>query len=323
MAFPWAAVAGGVAQAGFGSASINSSRQENNWARNFADSSMEKSHRWALEDWALQNDRDDMLWNRQNAKNLELWNMQNAYNSPQAQMERFEAAGLNRNLIYGQQNQGAGVNTADYNPSPVRNTTNASPSYGHPADFSRLGDIVNQVMAVRQGEANIDLTHAQAEATRKEAAYKDVVTLLTRFNLDQEAPLRLKGMQQDYEYRSGINPLSTEALRLTNKETEGKISHLLQSIIESQQRVSASRQEQTRENSLLSHRKLNLDMSSNKMEAETGKINLDTVYQELINNATKAGVNMKDNLVFRLLEELVHNITHSTKGANKWPTYNK
>ena len=37
-------------------------------------------------------------WN----KNLEMWNLQNMYNSPASQMQRFKQAGLNPNLIYGQ-----------------------------------------------------------------------------------------------------------------------------------------------------------------------------------------------------------------------------
>lgn len=52
--------------------------------------------------------------NEQAAKNsfdrsIQAWNMENEYNTPAAQMERFQAAGLNPNLIYGQSNQGAGL----------------------------------------------------------------------------------------------------------------------------------------------------------------------------------------------------------------------
>lgn len=42
----------------------------------------------------------------QNAQQLEWWNMQNAYNSPKAQMQRFDEAGLNPNLVYTQGNAG-------------------------------------------------------------------------------------------------------------------------------------------------------------------------------------------------------------------------
>lgn len=41
-------------------------------------------------------------------KNLEQWQLENAYNTPEAQMARYRAAGLNANLIYGQSNMSAG-----------------------------------------------------------------------------------------------------------------------------------------------------------------------------------------------------------------------
>ena len=46
------------------------------------------------------------LAEQQNKYNLEMWNLQNEYNSPQAQMKRFEEAGLNPMLIYNQGNSG-------------------------------------------------------------------------------------------------------------------------------------------------------------------------------------------------------------------------
>lgn len=44
----------------------------------------------------------DAVWEKEKAYNTELWNKQNEYNTPQAQMARLEAAGLNKNLMYGQ-----------------------------------------------------------------------------------------------------------------------------------------------------------------------------------------------------------------------------
>ena len=44
----------------------------------------------------------------QNQWNIDQWNRENEYNSPAAQMVRYQEAGLNPNLIYGQQNLSAG-----------------------------------------------------------------------------------------------------------------------------------------------------------------------------------------------------------------------
>ena len=46
------------------------------------------------------------LASQQNQYNIDMWKMQAEYNSPQAQMQRFQEAGLNPNLIYGQGNNG-------------------------------------------------------------------------------------------------------------------------------------------------------------------------------------------------------------------------
>lgn len=58
----------------------------------------------------------------QYSKDLDIWNKANQYNSPEQQMLRYEKAGLNKNLIYGQQNMASGqlpkfqAPQYDYNP---------------------------------------------------------------------------------------------------------------------------------------------------------------------------------------------------------------
>lgn len=63
------------------------------------------------------------------SKDLEMWNRQNQYNSPEAQMARMQAAGLNPNMIYGSGSSGAAGNasqmpkynapTVQYNYKPI------------------------------------------------------------------------------------------------------------------------------------------------------------------------------------------------------------
>nr|QJB20138.1 MAG: DNA pilot protein [Microvirus sp.] len=81
-----AAIAGGSSLIGAGINAFSTSQQNR------------KSREFSLE-----------MYNRQIADQERFWNMQNEYNSPQAQMERFRAAGLNPALIYGQSNEGASL----------------------------------------------------------------------------------------------------------------------------------------------------------------------------------------------------------------------
>lgn len=79
-----------------------------------AQSSMNKATReWNERMYAMQ--RNDALID---------WNRQNEYNSPAAQMERFKAAGLNPNLIYGQTNEAPAVRSTD-----VKSWNPTAPNY--------------------------------------------------------------------------------------------------------------------------------------------------------------------------------------------------
>lgn len=71
-----------------------------------------------------------LLKQQEQAYNLELWKLQNEYNSPAAQMARYQDAGLNPNLIYGQQNTAQAPASASASPfrsgqTQARRTQNA------------------------------------------------------------------------------------------------------------------------------------------------------------------------------------------------------
>ena len=78
----------------------------------------------------------ESMYDKQYNDNINFWKMQNEYNSPQAQMQRFEQAGLNRNLIYGQGNSGnaGSISTPDVQPVQYR-----SP------DFSGVGNAASKI----------------------------------------------------------------------------------------------------------------------------------------------------------------------------------
>ena len=159
----------------------------------------------------------------QNQWNIEQWNRENAYNSPAAQMARYKAAGLNSDLIYGQQNLSAA--------SPEMTAGEGS----QPTDVSNLankrtiGDIAAQASQTR-------LTNAQAKLAESQADKTDAET--TGQNISNEwLPKLLKGQTE-------INEADVKQ-RLADAGLKGKqievaveqIKVMQQSVKESQQKI--------------------------------------------------------------------------------------
>lgn len=94
------------------------------------------------------------MYSRQRQDALADWAMQNEYNSPRAQMQRFQEAGLNPNLIYGQQTESASVRSSS-----------ASGANSQAPEISNR-DLTGSLMAgydMRQRSAQTDLLTKQME----------------------------------------------------------------------------------------------------------------------------------------------------------------
>lgn len=79
------------------------------------------------------------------AYNLDLWRLQNEYNTPEAQMLRYQQAGLNPNLIYGQQNLGANASSAS--PASFRSAGTHAKSVAN--QLNTIGQIQGLVKSAR------------------------------------------------------------------------------------------------------------------------------------------------------------------------------
>lgn len=129
------------------------------------------------------------LAEQQNQFNLDMWRMNNEYNSPQAQMKRFEQAGLNPNLIYGQ-------GTSGNSSSPPQMITPQAPKFDKAAaELSRAFNIegIRTMIANRQ--------KAQADANKARADAADAWTNHGRNVMELEADKRFG---EEYTY----NPLT-------------------------------------------------------------------------------------------------------------------
>lgn len=113
---------------------------------------------------------------KQLAQNKELWDYQNAYNTPQAQMERLQAAGLNPRLIYG---PGASGGSAGPIPSPEV-----------PARQAAKGEVPNAMLIAlqaRQMDAQYQATRQNIDMMRTKAGLTEVQTALSGAKLAMES----------------------------------------------------------------------------------------------------------------------------------------
>jgi len=129
----------------------------------------------------------------QNQWNIDQWNRENEYNSPAAQMQRFAAAGLNPDLIYGQQTtggqisgsltSGAPANPANIGALLASKDSNLSKAYG------ALGDAMMQLPMYRE--------ELRAKRLANDEKQEDIVA--KRFSNDFETFLREVDPEADFQ----------------------------------------------------------------------------------------------------------------------------
>lgn len=116
-----------------------------------------KARKWATKE-------NEKAYQRQ----IDLYNMQNEYNSPKSQMQRYQDAGLNPNLIYGQGTPGnTAVSTPKYEPAPGK--------YGLPQmEFEMIDRYQNYEINKR----NMDLQDKAIELKDKEIKIKGFIEVM-------------------------------------------------------------------------------------------------------------------------------------------------
>ncbi|AXH74466.1 MAG: DNA pilot protein [Microviridae sp.] len=104
----------------------------------------------------------EKMYGRQRQDALSDWQMQNQYNSPQSQMERLKAAGLNPNLVYG---SGATATGGEVRSSSAPPGQARAPQLG-------LGSSIDTYLKMRSTDADIDLKKIQGMVGLVEAVLK-------------------------------------------------------------------------------------------------------------------------------------------------------
>lgn len=175
----------------------------------------------------------------QNAWNQEQWERENEYNSPVNQMKRFQEAGLNTDLMYGQGSSGNAMQLSG-------GMSAGAPS--SPQDFSALGqkktignviqDSLNRSLQIAQ----IDAIKANTQKTLNESGLKkieldtkealrlmsgsDAEDLLSKLDnsnpLVRQAVVSLANMEKDYSLKG--NQLEEQRYDLTVKEQDARLA---------------------------------------------------------------------------------------------------
>lgn len=113
---------------------------------------------------------------QQQAYNKELWDYQNAYNTPQQQMARLKAAGLNPYLIYG----GGSANMG--NAGPIGSTEVPYRKAATPS----VPDLANTYLNARQRDVQYEATKQAIENQQRKAALLESQTALENLKLMRE-----------------------------------------------------------------------------------------------------------------------------------------
>lgn len=167
--------------------------------------------------------RDAQRWEKemaewQNEKNLEFWQMNNEYNTPANQMKRFQEAGLNPHLIYGN-----GTSSAGNSSSPVSSSRPGTVDFARPLlDPSRnpLAGSFDAVVAMRNLDNQTMLAASQADYNRARqrdaeaaASLKDVQSLreLFKYGIDKDVRDALVAQHFANVANTRANTWSTEA----------------------------------------------------------------------------------------------------------------
>lgn len=171
-------------------------------------------------------------------QNLQMWNLQNAYNSPEAQMKRYEEAGLNPNLIYDQQNTASGVpmlesprfDTGPYNPvdTRVQREQLALAIQEHKLQ------IQNQAIEndMKRQQLSLSARAADREDRLADAQIKNLASSLglryAEFDWDKNKPVTWLG-RYAFDTGKAINVLSSKAAKPTEKQQTSFVSNRVKS----------------------------------------------------------------------------------------------
>lgn len=172
-------------------------------------------------------------------RNKEMWNLQNEYNSPAAQMKRYQDAGLNPNLVYGQGTPGNAQNSPTYNPAQAVKAKAINPAQmiAPRFDFNPLEAyyMIAQTNQVNAQTRSIEQTNSINEATKQSKILQELYTAQYKKGMitAQEYENKIKEIAYNVENalqndRINQGQYQSESMRLNNEKMLGEIYMMVQ-----------------------------------------------------------------------------------------------
>lgn len=178
-------------------------------------------------------EQSNLLADKQNAYDLDMWNKTNEYNDPSAQMERFAAAGLNPNLVYGSGTSTTaegvvGSSTGSYNAPSMQSATMQSTKYS-PMDLMSIAGFSTEL---GQKQQNLENDRIQGEILgqllqRSKMDTANHAQLLNITNASKDIENRIRsGYYKDIQSQYGSNDRYSIYDKRNQRERDGVDSNL-------------------------------------------------------------------------------------------------
>ena len=191
------------------------------------------------------NQANDRRQQRQNDYNFRMWELNNQYNDPLSQMQRLERAGINPNIMYGQNASGAsGLSSSPaqgVNPFQAQSPVQTDPlmmaqlellrKQAYKADMEGQGqDIQNQIMdatGFEQALANLGYTQQQIVQSKEQVNQWHVLQDQIRKDMEEtDANISLIN-EKVRETQANVNLLDKKALtEEVNRMTQEELKNL-------------------------------------------------------------------------------------------------
>lgn len=235
---------------------------------------------------------NERMYGVQRADALADWNMMNEYNSPEAQMARFEAAGLNPNLIYGSSNEGAVVRSANVD------------SWRPQAIQFDPSEAVMGYSNVTSRAAQTDNVKAATDVAKQEAALKAVEITSKLIGIDRSKI----GVERDKFNLSQAQKLADVSLESAAEQLR-KTKAEVGMITDSNERAAASNA-QSLQKGVEEILNLREQRAKTREEVESIKVQRRNIYQDydlrqLDLELKKLGIQPSDNIFLRIIGRLL------------------